>query len=64
MTLILHNPVNRAQLTLTAPDPHGQPWVQAVVTTLVEALDREAISIADARAVFGAFRIPGFRFER
>ena len=78
MALVLHNLVNQAhiedlkdrlsaQLAQGPSDLYGQTGVQAVIDSLVEtvrAMDRGAISEQDTCEVFGAFRIPGFRFER
>ena len=78
MALFLHNPVNQAhiedlkdrlmaQLTRTPSDPYGRTWMQAVIGTLVkavQAMDRGATSEQDTCEVFNTFRIPGFRFER
>ena len=78
MELTLHNPVNqehiedlkdrlRSHLVQGPTDPYGQAWMDKVIGTLVEtvqAMDRGALSEQDTCEVFGAFRIPGFRFER
>lgn len=78
MALFLHNPVNQAhiedlkdrlsvQLALAPADPYGRTWAQAVIGTLVEAvqaMDRGAATEDEARDAFRAFRIPGFSFEQ
>ena len=78
MTLALHNPVNQAhiedlkdrltaQLTQGASDSYGRAWVQAVISTLVkavQAMDRGAASEADVQKTFSTYHIPSFRFER
>ena len=75
--LTLHNPASQAhiedlkdrlmaQLTRTPSDPYGRTWMQAVIGTLVkavQAMDRGATSEQDTCEVFNTFRIPGFRFE-
>ena len=78
MTLILHNPVNQAhiedlkdrlsaQLAQGPSDLYARTGAQAVIDSLVEtvrAMDGGALSEQDTCEVFGASRIPGFRFER
>ena len=76
MTLTLHNPISQAhiedlkdrpsaQLTQAPSDPYGRTWMQAVMGTLVEAvqaMDRGAASETDTREIFQSFPVPGFRF--
>ena len=77
LMLTLHNPVNQAhledlkdrltiQLAQGPSDPYSRTWMQAVIRTLVEAvqaMDRGATSEQDTCEVFNTFRVPGFRFE-
>ena len=77
MTLTLHNPISQAhiedlkdrlsaQLTQAPSDPYGRTWMQAVMGTLVEAvqaMDRGAASEENTAEIFRTFRVPGFRFE-
>ena len=77
MALTLRNPLSQAhiedlkdrlsaQLTQIPSDPYGRTWMQAVMGTLVEAvqaMDRGAASEADTCEVFQTFHVPGFRFE-
>ena len=76
MTLTLHNPLSQAhiedlkdrlsaQLTQAPSDPSNQTRRQAVIGTLVDAvqaMDRGAASETDTREIFQSFPVPGFHF--
>jgi hypothetical protein len=78
MLLRLHNPANQAHieelkdrlnshLALVPVDPYNRMWTHSVTHALVEVvrgLDRGVISVEDAQAVFGQFRLPGFSFAK